>query len=331
MGSAFFVRPCKLELAVSGLLKYIEARQFSTRWIHPMKSKWFVALLCLSITACNSDKSPSSLSENGSGKNESVSSDSEPSEPAPAVEDLEEKYKAEMDAFITAYRAADESERQKVLAEKYPKTDDYCAAMIKLAESTSDIEASFKAYFWIATNARDSETTAMAYDKLLNNHIDRIDLKKICLPMAYKDPSEVTESQLRKLAEQSPHHDVKGMATFSLGNYLDRTAAVVKRIEEKPDKHGQTEEIVAYVKALDSSPETISAIYQKVLDEYGDVALDGTDQTLSHLANGALFEIDSLAIGMKVPEIEGEDIDGTEFKLSDYHGKVVVIDFWGDW
>jgi thiol-disulfide isomerase/thioredoxin len=30
-------------------------------------------------------------------------------------------------------------------------------------------------------------------------------------------------------------------------------------------------------------------------------------------------------------EIEGEDIDGKEFKLSDYRGKVVVVSFWAMW
>ena len=38
------------------------------------------------------------------------------------------------------------------------------------------------------------------------------------------------------------------------------------------------------------------------------------------------FEIGNLA-----PEISGADIDGVKFKLSDYRGKVVVLDFWGDW
>jgi cytochrome oxidase Cu insertion factor (SCO1/SenC/PrrC family) len=36
-------------------------------------------------------------------------------------------------------------------------------------------------------------------------------------------------------------------------------------------------------------------------------------------------------IGEVAPEIEGEDLDGTKFKLSDYRGKVVVLDFWGNW
>jgi peroxiredoxin len=38
-----------------------------------------------------------------------------------------------------------------------------------------------------------------------------------------------------------------------------------------------------------------------------------------------------LNVGDLAPEIQGEDIDGRPFKLSDYRGKVVVLDFWGHW
>jgi len=38
-----------------------------------------------------------------------------------------------------------------------------------------------------------------------------------------------------------------------------------------------------------------------------------------------------LEIGSVAPDIEGNDLDGVAFKLSDYRGKVVVLDFWGDW
>ena len=36
-------------------------------------------------------------------------------------------------------------------------------------------------------------------------------------------------------------------------------------------------------------------------------------------------------LNKEAPEIEGVDIDGKKFKLSDYRGKVVVLDFWGNW
>jgi hypothetical protein len=35
-----------------------------------------------------------------------------------------------------------------------------------------------------------------------------------------------------------------------------------------------------------------------------------------------------LPVGSAGPEIEGEDLDGKAFKLSDYRGKVVLLDFW---
>ena len=37
------------------------------------------------------------------------------------------------------------------------------------------------------------------------------------------------------------------------------------------------------------------------------------------------------AIGTEAPDIVGKDLDGKEFKLSDYRDQVVVLDFWGDW
>jgi hypothetical protein len=48
-------------------------------------------------------------------------------------------------------------------------------------------------------------------------------------------------------------------------------------------------------------------------------------------ASGILFEAERLQVGMVAPDIEGADLDGVPFKLSDYRGKVVMLDFWGDW
>ena len=37
------------------------------------------------------------------------------------------------------------------------------------------------------------------------------------------------------------------------------------------------------------------------------------------------------SIGSKAPEISGKDVNGQPLKTSDFKGKVVVLDFWGDW
>ena len=38
-----------------------------------------------------------------------------------------------------------------------------------------------------------------------------------------------------------------------------------------------------------------------------------------------------LEVGDMIPEVSGKDLDNIKFKLSDYQGKVVMLDFWGDW
>jgi hypothetical protein len=35
--------------------------------------------------------------------------------------------------------------------------------------------------------------------------------------------------------------------------------------------------------------------------------------------------------GNRAPEIAGEDADDNSLKLSDYRGKVVLLDFWAGW
>jgi hypothetical protein len=48
-------------------------------------------------------------------------------------------------------------------------------------------------------------------------------------------------------------------------------------------------------------------------------------------AERTLYEIDHLQVGMQAPDFETTDSDGVPFKLSDYRGKVTVVDFWGFW
>ncbi len=38
-----------------------------------------------------------------------------------------------------------------------------------------------------------------------------------------------------------------------------------------------------------------------------------------------------LEVGQAAPEIVGKDINGKAMKLSDFRGKVVLLDFFGDW
>jgi hypothetical protein len=48
-------------------------------------------------------------------------------------------------------------------------------------------------------------------------------------------------------------------------------------------------------------------------------------------AAGLLFRLENLKVGKNVPEFETRDVEDQPFKISDYRGKVVVIQFWGLW
>ncbi len=50
------------------------------------------------------------------------------------------------------------------------------------------------------------------------------------------------------------------------------------------------------------------------------------EEAESILASGA-----QTAVGLMAPEIEGVDLDGNHLKLSDYRGRIVVLNFWGTW
>ncbi len=76
--------------------------------------------------------------------------------------------------------------------------------------------------------------------------------------------------------------------------------------------------------------EEAAKIFRNILDKHAELS-SPYGATYGDMAKGELFELENLAIGATAPEIEGNDLAGVPFKLSDYRGKVVVLDFWGNW
>jgi hypothetical protein len=53
--------------------------------------------------------------------------------------------------------------------------------------------------------------------------------------------------------------------------------------------------------------------------------------TAAKRAQDLVFQLEHLRVGCSAPDFEARDGDGAAFKLSDYRGKVVLLDFWGFW
>jgi peroxiredoxin len=60
-------------------------------------------------------------------------------------------------------------------------------------------------------------------------------------------------------------------------------------------------------------------------------AAAGRNPSSAALASRVWNMVDTLTVGKTAPEIMGRDLDGAEFRLSDYRGKVVALIFSGEW
>ena len=69
---------------------------------------------------------------------------------------------------------------------------------------------------------------------------------------------------------------------------------------------------------------------KRLVDHLENLKQDASEADLAGI-DTRIFQVQNLTIGKIAPDIVGEDLDEVPFKLSDYRGKVVVIDFWGDW
>ena len=136
---------------------------------------------------------------------------------------------------------------------------------------------------------------------------------------------QLNETWLRKIANQS-RGEIQAEAVVRLAMYLNRRDAVRDFYRDAPLAlfEGMAEELRRYLNAPIDHQE------QRQLVELLRSIRSSNEQTME-TARRELFAIEHLAIGKEVPEIEGNDLDGVSFKLSDYRGKVVLLDFWGDW
>ena len=159
---------------------------------------------------------------------------------------------------------------------------------------------------WIVLNGRGQREAAQAAAAtILANHVD----SEALLPLAEKIRTVRTTLGLDDAAdfaaaiiEQSPHSEVKAWTLYWRQSNARRNRSA-------------TEQDMAQADA--------DLAAAKKLAEPG--------SKLAIRIEGPEFEKQRLQIGMVAPDIVGEDLDGVDFKLSDYRGKVVVLDFWGDW
>jgi hypothetical protein len=203
---------------------------------------------------------------------------------------------------------------------------------LDLARKFPKDPAAVDALVFVITYGRAAGEVDKAADILVKDHAAGKKAVEICPAMAQ---SVNGEKVLRAVLEKNPARQAQGAAALYLAMHLKGVAHMVQVLNRPADlvdremADSLEPETVKRLKARKAGQLRAEAdkLFERVQAQYGDVKLE--DDKLKDLAQGELYELRHLSLGSKALEIEGEDIDGKKLKLSDFKGKVVVLDFWG--
>jgi hypothetical protein len=212
------------------------------------------------------------------------------------------------------------------LAEKYPNDPIALDALVQAVWQVNNTP-------WPVELVGEDTARARAFELIHRDHIRSDKLGALCQRVSYGLCKEY-ETFLRAVAAKNPHQAVQAAASLSLGHFVYNRLQRIDLCREQPEQAKEFAGLFGkeYLADLlrqdrDQAVKEIEAIFEQATAKYGDVKLpDGG--TVAEQAKTALFGIRHLSVGKQAPDIEGEDQDGKRFKLSDYRGKVVLLDFW---
>jgi peroxiredoxin len=234
---------------------------------------------------------------------------------------------------------------------------------LSIATSHPEDPAAIDALSFVVLSAPLSPQGEKAAELLARDHIQSERLSATCWKLVYSSGypwSKPIETLLRQILEKSPHRTIQAAACYSLALRYESEAkglltlkqSIGDKVTPRGERYRANLERVLGADALkelaERNPEesfrSATTFFERITEQYADVEVpgkvpkDGVLQTitLGELADDSLGRIRFQAVGMQrnlsigtvAPEIEGEDLDGKPMKLSDYRGKVVVLDFW---
>ncbi len=163
--------------------------------------------------------------------------------------------------------------------------------------------------FWIAQNGYYRPIGAKALGMIAENYADHAGIENICQLFGRNKSPEAVEP-LAKIVEKAEKPLVKAVATLSLGQ------ALAGKVDTLGDNLSEAEKVAA------EAERTLNMVIEKYSAEFA---------TVKPMAEAELKALHFNRVGLTTPEISAGDLDKKDFKLSDYRGKVVLLDFWGNW
>jgi subtilisin family serine protease len=256
--------------------------------------------------------------------------------PGQQYQALSREYDKAREVYEQALRGAkSDLERQRVFSTSRVGPEQYTHLFQLLARLHPDNPAARDALIWIGGHDPAGPEGQEALKILARDHIGSDGLGPVCDAVGSL-PTVVAESFLRSVSEKSPHKEVRARASFALATILKRwsdnapdlTDASGPRARQMSRYFGEQ-----VSERIRKDPRTIAdealRLFQHVRETAGDARFKGG--RLAEAADHALFEMHDLAVGKPAPEILAEDLDGQQMKLSDFRGRVVLLNFWASW
>jgi thiol-disulfide isomerase/thioredoxin len=149
---------------------------------------------------------------------------------------------------------------------------------------------------------------------IAEHHASNPKVKELLLPAAM-GLGEPGEKLLKAVAEKGANQELKGTATFLRGY------KIAQAIEDEEDE-----------KKIASMVAEARGLIEQAVKDAPAARLGRT--TVGEIGKSELENLKSvtlLSIGKPAPEVETTLLDGKKVKLSDYRGKVVLLDIWATW
>ncbi len=213
--------------------------------------------------------------------------------PSEDFKTIQLEFEKAYDQYIQAMRSAQTPEAQKAAMAKRPNVSEYLKRLDKLMENNPKDITPDEIIFGIRLSGGNAK-----YISKLESFANSSKISSI-MPMLAQGAPPQFKRFLEKVLAENPDKSNQGIACFALSGLAGEDS-------EKAEKY-----------------------LTRIEKEYADVKIRTT--TLGQLAKPALFEIKHLGIGKTAPDVVGDNLDGKEEKLSDYRGKVVVLDIWATW
>jgi len=249
----------------------------------------------------------------------SAGSDVEKSEGQKKLDSLRNEFKKLQDDVIQEYKDAKSPEEAQKLIPKIQKNllklprEEYAKKAIALSKTMKPADqGSFDSLVFamsMVSRGNNKEIMKEAVDMIVKDHSKN---PKMISVLGFISSTPDGAAILEKIANKTDDRNLAGLAWYAITENLQKEAGDVgpKQAEE-----------------LNKRTEMI---YEKLAKDYADVAMGRG--TIGDTIKAALFELQNLSVGKVAPEVLCLNIDGDkEDKLSNYKGKVVVLDIWATW